>query len=333
MSIVLLTGGTGFLGRHVAATLIDRGLHVHAIVRREDPDLAALGVRQFVGDLLSGDALAEAAVGATFAVHCAGKVSRKKSDAEELQRLHVDGTARVLDACEAAGVSKVVVASTSGVVAVSEDPDAVAVEDDATPMAILACFPYYRSKYFAETRALGRNRDGFSVVSVNPTLLLGPGDVHGSSTEDVRLFLERKIPFAPWGGLSFVDARDAAEGIVLALERGRGGARYLLGAQNITFAAFFERLGRISDRTAPLLPLPRLPSTLFTEAEKLEKTLDRWGIKFPVDPGSLELGQYTWYLDASRAENELGWSPRDPMETLRATVNDLYERGVVWPDA
>jgi dihydroflavonol-4-reductase len=72
MSIVLLTGGTGFLGRHVAATLIDRGLQVHAIVRREDPDLAALGVRQFVGDLLTGDALAEAAVGATFAIHCAG---------------------------------------------------------------------------------------------------------------------------------------------------------------------------------------------------------------------------------------------------------------------
>ena len=53
----------------------------------------------------------------------------------------------------------------------------------------------------------------------------------------------------------------------------------------------------------------------------------------PVDPISLDMAHFYWYLDASLAENELGWMPRDPTETLADTVKDLTDRGVVWPDA
>ena len=87
------------------------------------------------------------------------------------------------------------------------------------------------------------------VVSVNPSLLLGPGDVNGSSTEDVRLFLEGSIPAVPAGGLSFVDARDAADAMLRAMDRGRAGERYLVGACNLTFREFFARLGRVSGQS------------------------------------------------------------------------------------
>src|SRR5262249_34377060 len=131
----------------------------------------------------------------------AGKVSRKLEDAEQLYKVHVEGTKITLDACRAAGVKRAVLASTSGVVAVTKEPaprwgfgwssgerekaPEVRNEDAETPIDIISRWPYYRSKLYAENAAFDRNGPGFEVIAVNPTLLLGPGDERGSSTTDV----------------------------------------------------------------------------------------------------------------------------------------------------
>jgi dihydroflavonol-4-reductase len=343
VSRYLVTGATGFLGRHLVRALLDGGHSVVALVRRSSaPDVAAdARVLEAPGDVLDPASVAAAIAGCDGVFHCAGKVSRKPEDAEELRRLHVDGTRNVARACIAGRVRRLVLASTSGTIAVSDDPDRVATEEDDAPIGLLNRWPYYRSKLFAEKAAFelhGTPLDGstetLEVVSVNPTLLLGPGDVNGSSTEDVRLFLERKIPAVPPGGLSFVDARDAATAMLLAMERGVGGRRYLVGACNLTVKEFFARLERVSGVRAPLLPMPRQTREVArTGAEMLERFAQRLGIPVAVDPVSLDMGHFYWYLDASLAESELGWSPRDPTETLVDTVRDLEERGVVWPDA
>jgi dihydroflavonol-4-reductase len=332
VSRYLVTGATGFLGRHVVRTLLANGHSVVALVRKRATELEA-DVTQATGNILERATVERALASCDGAFHCAGKVSRRPDDAEELYDLHVEGTKNVVDACIAKGVKRVVVASTSGTIAVSEDPDHVATEADDAPIGLLNRWPYYRSKLFAERAALERNgREGVDVVVVNPTLLLGPGDVNGSSTEDVRLFLERKIPAIPPGGLSYVDARDAAEGMRLAMERGVGGRRYLLGACNMTIREFFARLERISGVRGPILPMPRAPEIAKTGAQLLERFATRVGIPLGVDPISLDMAHFYWYLDASLAEDELGWSPRDPTETLVETVRDLEARGVVWPE-
>jgi dihydroflavonol-4-reductase len=340
VSRYLVTGATGFLGRHLVSQLLEAGHEVVALVRAQRTQGGSLDARiqQLPGDVLDRASLDRAAAGCAGAFHCAGKVSRKPEDAEELQRIHVTGTRNVLDACIAAGVRRAVVASTSGVVAVSDDPDKISTEDDETPIGLVNRWPYYRSKLFAEQAAFERNGaslpDGaglFEVVCVNPTLLLGPGDVNGSSTDDVRLFLERRIPMIPPGGLSYVDVRDAAEGMRLAMDRGAPGKRYLLGACNLTMREFFARLERVSGVRAPMLPMPRATEIAKTGAELLERVGTRLGLTLPFDPVSLDMAHHTWYLDASRAERELGWTPRDPTETLADAVSDLEIRGVVWP--
>ncbi len=312
-----------------------------ALVRKNVRDLPA-EVTQVTGDVLDQASVEKALAGCEGVFHCAGKVSRKPEDAEALYRLHVEGTKNVTAACITRGVRRVVVASTSGTIAVSDDPDFVATEDNDPPIGLLNRWPYYRSKLFAEKAALEQHGtplgDGaggtLEVVCVNPTLLLGPGDVNGSSTEDVRLFLERKIPAIPPGGMSYVDARDAAAAMRLAMERGIGGRRYLVGACNLTIKEFFARLERVSGVRGPILPMPRQGRELArTGAEMLERLSNRLGIPVGVDPISLDMAHFYWYLDASLAENELGWEPRDPVETLVDTVRDLEERGVVWPDA
>jgi dihydroflavonol-4-reductase len=327
VSKYLVTGATGFLGGHVVSALRARGHEVVPFSRKSG------------GDVLDFAAVRAAAAGCEGAFHCAGKVSRDERDAEELYRVHVEGTKTALAACKEARVRRVVVASSSGTVAIGEDPDHVATEDDETPMGIIARFPYYRAKLFAERAALAANAPGFEVVAVNPSLLLGPGDLAGSSTEDIRLLLEKRVPVVPPGGASFVDARDAAEGMVLAMERGAAGRRYLLAACNITLRELFARVARMADVPAPALPLPalgprsRAPTIARAGARVLDLIARRVGAELPFDPVSVEMACYFWYASSARAERELGWTHRDPNETLKATVRDLRDRGAVWPAA
>ncbi len=313
----LVTGATGFLGTHLATELEAEG---HEVVRF---------ARSSGGDILDAVSVRAAAAGCAGAFHCAGKVSRRPEDAEDLYRVHVEGTRTVLDACEAAGVARVVIASSSGTVAVSESADAIGTENDAAPIGLIARWPYYRAKLFAERAALERS-GALEVVCVNPSLLLGPGDLNGSSTEDVRLFLERAIPAVPAGGLSLVDARDAASAMRLAMDRGRPGERYLVGACNLTVRDFFERLGRVSGVRGPWLPMPRSRELARAGAAWIDRTASRAGFRTSIDPIAVEMGQCFWYLDATKAERELGWTARDPSATLLDTVEDLRARGVVW---
>ncbi|MDP9034440.1 MAG: NAD-dependent epimerase/dehydratase family protein [Myxococcota bacterium] len=318
MSTYLVTGATGFLGGWLARSLAAGGHRVIAYSRASG------------GDVLDAEAVRAAAIGCDGAFHCAGKVSRDPAAAEELYRLHVEGTKNVLAACARAGVRRVVYASTSGTVAVADSPDHIASEDDPPPMGLLSRWPYYRAKLFAERAALEANREGFDVVSVNPSLLLGPGDVRGSSTGDIRRFLERAVHAVPAGGLSFVDVRDAAEAMRLAMERGRAGERYLVGGCNLTVRQLFERLERASGVRAPWLPMPRSSVLSGFALRCAERVAERVGAT-PVDAVAFEMAQKFWYVDSTKAERELGWKSRDASETLYDTVEDLRQRGVVWP--
>lgn len=329
MSRYLVTGATGFLGRHLIDVLLAGGHDVVALCRKQPRDLPA-AVTVELGDVLSADSVRKAVVGCEGVFHCAGKVSRRPEDADALFHVHVDGTKVVLDAARSAGVKRFVLASTSGTIAVSTEPKIID-ETALAPQGIIARWPYYRSKLYAERAAFDQNGQGIEVVSVNPTLLLGPGDVLGSSTGDVVKFLEGRIPMIPAGGLSFVDARDAATATAAAMTKGRPGEKYLLGAKNLTFDVFFGMLQRVSGIDGPTLKAPKSLLLAQAGAEIMDRVSKRLKAESPLDRVSAEMAQHFWYLDASKAMREIDFSPRDAMDTLSDTVADLRARGVVWP--
>lgn len=321
---VLVTGGTGFLGGHLLSLLRRRGERVRVLCRAAQPKLDGLGMEVCEGSILDPAALAKAMRGVERIYHLAGLVSRDPDAASAMYRLHVDGTRLLLEAARDAKVRRVVVASTSGTIAVSDDPDAVADEESPYPYEVVRNWPYYLSKIYQEKLAL--SFQGIEVVCINPSILFGPGDDRLSSTGDILKFLKREIPIVPSGGINFVDARDAAAGAILAMERGRAGARYLLGGPNWTMQEFFSRLGRVSGVRPPTA---RIPDGAARFGARLVDRIYRLGgpeRRSPLEPVGVEMAQRFWYFTSDRARSELGWEPRDPMETLNDTVAWLRER-------
>ncbi|MEO6394090.1 MAG: NAD-dependent epimerase/dehydratase family protein, partial [Pyrinomonadaceae bacterium] len=234
------------------------------------------------------------------------------------------GTRLLCLAATAAKVKTIVLASTSGTVAVTRDGEEIPDEDYPQPLDIFARWPYYASKYYQERTAL----DGFSgkgqrLVIVNPSLLLGPGDDRLSSTQVVLDFMSRKIPATPHGGLSFCDARDVATTFIAAMETGRHGERYLLGSANWTFADLFGRLSRLAKVDAPRFAIPS--KFAVAGAKLLSGWYEQRNVASPVPSGAVEMAEFFWYLNANKAVRELGFAPRDAAVTLNDTVRYVRE--------
>jgi dihydroflavonol-4-reductase len=226
-AVTLITGGTGFLGSHLVRQLTEEGAKDIRVMATSIPDwVVDLGVETFQGSITNADDNKRAVEGISEIYHLAGKVSRERKDARAMYDVHVEGTRLLCDAAKAAGVKTIVLASTSGTIAVTKDGDVVPDETYPVPLDIISRWPYYASKAYQEMAALERfHGKGLRLVIVNPSLLLGPGDDRLSSTKLILDFMARKIGAVPTGGVSFVDARDAARAFRVATRASHEGFR------------------------------------------------------------------------------------------------------------
>jgi len=316
---ILITGGTGFLGAHIVRQLLDAGEKNLRVMASSVPEwMTDAGVEPMIGSVTKRDDVATAVKNVSAIFHLAGKVSRDDEDAAAMNKVHVEGTRIICEAAKDAGVKTLVLASSSGTIAVSEDEQIVD-ETFPQPVDVFSRWAYYASKYYQERTALENfDGDGRKLVILNPSLLLGPDDERLSSTKPVLDFLGRKIPYTPSGGLNFVDARDAATAFVSALEKGRHQEKYLLGSANMTFPEFFGRLERLSGVSAPMLKVPK--KLAMAGSSMIESVFKNWGKASPVASKEVEQAEYFWYFESSKAKEELGFAPRDPQETLQDTV-------------
>jgi dihydroflavonol-4-reductase len=319
---ILITGGTGFLGAHVVQQFLDAGEKNLRVMASSVPDwMTDAGVEAFAGSVANREDAAAATKNVEAIYHLAGKVSFAYEGAAQMNKIHVEGTRLLAEAAKENGVKNFILASSSGTSAIGETPE-ILDETYPQPIEILTKWAYYASKYYQEKTALRIFRDkGDRLVILNPSLLLGAGDERLSSTKVVLDFMAKKLPTTPSGGLNFVDARDAANAFLNALDKGRHGERYLLGAANWTFAEFFGRLERLTGVSAPALRVPKKVAVFGANfIDALYKNFNR---QTPFEASEVEMGEYFWYFDSSKAENELNFTTRDPQETLHDTVKFL----------
>ena len=240
---VLVTGGTGVVGRAVLRRLVADGRTVRALARSKGSEdaLAALGAEPVRGDVLDLGSLTEAMRGCSSVFHAAGVNAMCLRDPSDMLRTNVEGSSNVVRAAADAGVGRVVYTSSSS--AIGEPRHTIGREDSPHRGSYLSA--YERSKHLAERRVFELSRTlGVEVVSVNPSSVQGPGRATGSA----RLLLEvvnGRLPVLVDTTISLIDIEDCAKGHVLAETHGTPGERYLLSGASLTTREAVDLLDRI----------------------------------------------------------------------------------------
>jgi dihydroflavonol-4-reductase len=320
MGKTLVTGGTGFLGSHVARALADRGDELRLLVRRTSK-LEALSGIEFEpasGDVVDRESVRQAMEGVQRVFHVAGVTSMRPGDRERVFEVNVAGTRNVLEQAQRAGVERVVHTSSVGAIGPAER-GATADESQAFTGGRLGN-AYINSKHEAELEAFRYAKRGVPVVCVNPSFVLGPDDAQGTSNVLVRRFLLRQIPVYVGGALNIVDVRDVAAGHLLADEKGKVGERYILAGRNFTLGRLFADLSRISGVPAPQLRVPGALAVAGVEAAS------HTPLPVPTSVDEVKSGLEWWTYRSDKAERELGFAPRPHEETLEDTVRWQMEQ-------
>ena len=324
MKDVLVTGVSSFLGYHVARQLNEQGIQPRVLELPEsnlDP-LKKLGVRRCEGHLGDARAVDAACAGVATVIHMAFKVSvgGGAKQLEEMRRINIEGTNRLLETAAAKGVTRAVVASSALAVGVNRRPEPL---DETANWADHAFnLPYATLRRQAEQEALARTRPGFAVVAVSPAFTFGPDDPVGAPANKLlKSLINGKLRFTLPVGFGCLDVRDFAQGAILAAERGRPGQRYLLSGHNVTANQLLQEAAALAGVRAPRFEPPRALLYALVGAVEIFSALT--GKAPPLTRDVLQvIGRYAWY-DTSRARTELGWEPRPLKQTLEDTIRWL----------
>ena len=224
----LVTGATGFVGAAVARALLAAGWRVRVLVRKSSADrsnLQSLAVDVIEGDLADSNSLECALEDCAGLFHVAADYRLGARDPRPLYRTNVEGTRNILSAARKVGVPRIVYTSSVATIGIPADG---APGEERTPVALGNMIGHYkRSKYLsAEERWHGKRlRMGMSVVIVNPSTPVGPGDIKPTPTGQLVLdAASGRMPAYVDTGLNIVHVDDVAAGHLLAFEaRGRAG--------------------------------------------------------------------------------------------------------------
>jgi dihydroflavonol-4-reductase len=322
----LITGATGFLGRHVLEALrrIVPRARLIVLVRdaatwNREPWRDGLGAVDVVsGELTASDAVATdprlARLDGIF--HLAAQVKHSRRDTAAMIHTNIEGTLGMVRLA-ARKKCRLVFVSSSGTVSCASTPGKGADERAPFCESVVGRWPYYASKIRAETEARRLAQQlGVELVIMRPPVLLGPGDHRYRSTSNVLRVLRRRLPFILPGGMHFVDVRDVADAIVRAMRHPAPQPVYHLVGTASSLDGFFRMIAA----QAGLQPSwTVLPARLVWWLARINELAGSPTHMLP-DPVVVEMGAHYWDLRSSAAEADLGYRSRAPEETIADTV-------------
>ena len=318
MTRVLVTGGSGFIGQHLVSALVARNRQVRVLDLL--PAAHALPDVQYIeGSVLDPDLVDEALRDVGEVYHLAalpGMWLPKKGD---FHTINYHGTEVVIAAARKRGVSRFLHCSTESILfRASSSRDAVSEQSLLQPSDMPGL--YTRSKLLAEQLAMQAASSGFPVVVGTPTMPIGPHDHNLTPpTAMLRHFLDGRLHIYLDFIVNLVDVRDVAAGLILAMEHGQAGHRYILGSESIPLKRILELMSAISGRRNLSIPVSgRMAEMAATMLELISDHVTRRAPTGTVEGVRIALRAKD--LSIEKAQQELGYAPRPVEPALRDTI-------------
>ena len=312
---VLVTGATGFLGRHVVARLLADRASVAALVRTPNTAVLPAGVEVITGDVSDQPSLELAMRGVDLVIHAAARVATSGTWAE-FDAANVSGTAAVLAAAQSAGVKRVVHVSSLSVYAVPAD--GVTITEDSSYEAGAGERGFYaRSKLVADRLALQAAHGGAPVVVVRPGLLYGPGRRPPLARRAIAVGPFRAILGSPRYLLPVSYVANVADALLLAAQaEGANGKAYTVVDANVPQQEYTMRYRDAAGERWRAFYVPAALLMPLARAAEVAASLARRAA--PLTRHQLRRTTWSASYDRTRAERELGWRPRvDWVDGLR----------------
>ena len=264
---ILITGATGYIGYKLAMEAARRNYTVHILVRDLQSPLLPIhpNIVRFKGDITDKGSVLSAMMNCDKVIHAAAIAKLSAKDNTIFYSVNVEGTRNMLDAALAMGVKKFVFTSSGAVIGPSgkypmseSDPRIAAFEND-----------YEISKHWAEELVKEYCRRGLFAIIVVAPRVYGPGHECNGNTMNVLLknILSLRLAFVPSyddvvANYAFVD--DVVTGHFLAMDKGLGGEKYILGGENLSYRSFFQLIKQNTDKKIGLIRIPKLLLKIFS---------------------------------------------------------------------
>ncbi len=316
---IFVTGATGFIGSEVARRLRERGDEVVALVRNpaKGAELEKLGCTLVAGGLSDVAALREGISGCDAVIHGAAmyEIGIPKSRRPAMLEANVGGTTNVLEAALELKVKKVAYVST---VNAFGNTEGVVVDESHVHNEKYVSY-YDETKHKAHKVAKQYIAKGLPLVIIQPGGVYGPFDTSPQG-KLMNQFLDGKLPamMFPDTGVNMVHRDDVADGILLALDKGKAGEAYVLGGQIVTMGEAIKTLARVSGRKPPRLTVPAI---VLKAMAPLGPVI---GPAMGQGPNLHEIitavDGVTYWAKDDKARRELGYSPRQLEQGMRDTL-------------
>lgn len=316
----IVTGGTGFVGSAVVRVLLQAG-HTVRVLHRTTSRLTALEGLEYesaIGDVTDLDLMRQAFAGCDWVFHVAAVADYWRADKDWMFEVNVEGTRRVLQAADEAGVQRVIFTSSAAAIGLPKDADHPS--DENAPFNLPPeQFPYGYSKVLAEDVVQEAVERGQDVVTVNPVVIIGPGDLNMiSGTFITQVAQWQWLTPLSSGGIAVTDVRDVAASHLAAAEHGISGERYILQTENISNRDWFQMIAEVIGVGKPFFSTPdwMLPGVAW-----VVDRLRGLGIDTPLDANQVRLGGRFVYFDGSKAHEHL----HQPKISMRQSIADTHE--------
>lgn len=328
---ILVTGGTGYVGAHIVAALVNQGHDVRMLVRRPEQVAKSLGPLRvavsdlYIGDVLDAELVGRALAGCDAVVHAAAVFSLDPRRADEITRTNHRATELVVGGAVERGLDPIVHISSTVALTVrgGGGPDLPLGDVD---------LPYAASKRHSEEQVRTYQAQGAPVVSVYPGGVFGPHDPYfGTNSELLTWTARGMFPIWPKGGSHYVDVRDVAAVVAACVEPGRGPRRYVVPGHHLDADLMFDTLRRLTGRRLPMVTMPGAALGPMTRMlERVNKALPE-GVHLPADVEGVELLERDTRFDTTLTTEELGVTARPFDETIADTLRWLVDAGHLKP--